>query len=314
MIRADADLVASLEARDYHPLWTRYQRITPHAPRRRDAPMLWRWRDFEPFAARAATEVPIEDIERRAIIMTNPAFGGETVTTANLIGAFTILEPGDHARPHRHTAAAIRFATRAEGAVTIVNGERCEMHAGDLVLTPPMCWHGHINEGNARTVWFDAANMPLVCGLEASFFEPATPENLAKPLTQHAKVRYPGAETRAQLDTLAADADGSKTLRYINPTTDGAVMATLDCYATRLRANATTRALRATYSQVVLVVSGEGESQIGDQRFEWSQHDVLTVPQWTWATHTARSSSAEFFIVSDYVVMEKLELLRIERG
>ena len=95
----------------------------------------------------------------------NPSLG------SNLIGAFTILKPGDHAVLHRHTAAAIRFATRAEGAVTIVNGRRCEMHAGDLVLTPPMCWHGHINEGRERTYWFDAANMPLVCGLEASFFE-----------------------------------------------------------------------------------------------------------------------------------------------
>jgi gentisate 1,2-dioxygenase len=172
--RADADLIRSLERADYHPLWDRYKRITPIAPRERDRPMLWRWRDFEPLAGRAAREVPIEDVERRAIIMTNPAFGGDTVTTSNLIAAFTILEPGDHAVPHRHTAAAIRFATRAEGAVTIVNGRRCEMRPGDLVLTPPLCWHGHINESGHRTYWFDAANMPLVCGLEASFFEPGS--------------------------------------------------------------------------------------------------------------------------------------------
>ena len=85
-----------------------------------------------------------------------------------------MLEPGDKAVPHRHTAAAIRFSTRAEGAVTIVNGRRCEMKEGDLVLTPPMCWHGHINQGTRRTVWFDAANMPAICALDASFFEPGT--------------------------------------------------------------------------------------------------------------------------------------------
>ena len=134
--------------------------------------MHWRWRDIEPFTERAAKEVGIEDVERRALILANPAFGGATVTTQNLIGAFTVLEPGDKAVPHRHTAAAIRFATRAEGAVTIVNGKRCEMHQGDLVLTPPMCWHGHINQGKRRTVWFDAANMPAICNLDASFFEP----------------------------------------------------------------------------------------------------------------------------------------------
>src|SRR3990172_1647820 len=175
--RADADLIRSLEAASYHPLWDRYKRITPMAPRERDRPMHWRWRDFEPLAGRAAKEVPIADVERRAIICVNPAFGGETVTTSNLIAAFTILEPGDHAVPHRHTAAAIRFATRAEGAVTIVNGRRCEMQPGDLVLTPPMCWHGHINESSHRTYRFDAANMPLICGLEASFFEPGNRDN-----------------------------------------------------------------------------------------------------------------------------------------
>ena len=57
--------------------------------------------------------------------LVNPAFQGETVTTNNLIAAFTVLDPGDRARPHRHTFAAIRFATRAQGAATIVNGRRC---------------------------------------------------------------------------------------------------------------------------------------------------------------------------------------------
>ena len=62
-------------------------------------------------------EVSIDDIERRALIMSHPAFGEETTTTSTLLAAFTVLDPGDHARPHRHTGAAIRFATRAEGAV-----------------------------------------------------------------------------------------------------------------------------------------------------------------------------------------------------
>ena len=105
--------------------------------------------------------MPIDDVERRALILVNPAFGGETITTSNLIAAFTVLDPGDRARPHRHTFAAIRFATRAEGAATIVNGRRCDMQAGDLILTPPMCWHGHINESDHRIIWFDAANIPL---------------------------------------------------------------------------------------------------------------------------------------------------------
>jgi gentisate 1,2-dioxygenase len=312
--RPDADLIRTLEGAHYHPLWDRYKRITPIAPRDRDAPMHWRWRDFEPLAARAAKEVPIEDVERRAIICVNPAFAGETVTTSNLIAAFTILEPGDHAVPHRHTAAAIRFATRAEGAVTIVNGERCEMKPGDLVLTPPMCWHGHVNESDHRTYWFDAANMPLICGLEASFFEPGRRDDAdfwnvgAGAARQY---RYPGEETRAQLAALPAAADGAKWLRYTNAA-GGPVMPTLDCYAARLAQGAPTRPARTTWNAVVLVVSGAGRSTVGERTFEWSQHDVFTVPHWTWVAHTATSTCADLFLVTDRSVYEALDLARLE--
>jgi gentisate 1,2-dioxygenase len=333
--RPDAGLIADLEAAHYHPLWDRYKRITPIAPKPKDAPRHWRWRDFEPFVARAAREVPIEDVERRALICVNPAFGGETATTSNLIGAFTVLEPGDRAVPHRHTASAIRFATRAEGAVTIVNGRRCEMKEGDLVLTPPMCWHGHINAGTTRTVWFDAANMPLVCGLDASFFEPGARSDEAfwrvdegderlyaaaglvpardRPVAaQSPKYRYPGEETRRLLAALAPSPDGQRILRYVNPLTGGPVMPTLDCYAKRLTAGAATRARRVTYNAIYLVVSGQGRSTIGDETFEWSRHDVFTVPHWTWASHGAVGGDADLFLVTDRSLYEALDLVRTE--
>ncbi len=335
-VRPDAALIASLEAAHYHPLWDRYKRITPIQPAPKDAPMHWPWRGFEPFVARAAKEVPIEDVERRAIIMANPAFGGDTVTTSNMIAAFTILEPGDHAVPHRHTASAIRFATRAEGAVTIVNGRRCDMLEGDLVLTPPMCWHGHINAGERRTVWFDAANMPLVCGLDASFFEPGRRDDAdfwkvdegderlwsasgMKPAAaahidgQYPKYRYPGAEAKRLLDAMPRAADGSKLMRYVNPLTGGPVMPMLDCYRMRLPAGGASQPQRTTWNRICLVVEGEGRSTIGDRTFEWSQHDVFTIPHWTWATHTARGGEADFFIVSDYAVFEAMGLVREER-
>src|SRR5207249_1659082 len=60
--RSDASLVAALERSHLHPLWDRYRRITPVAPQPKDAPMHWRWRDIEPFTARAAEEVGIEDV------------------------------------------------------------------------------------------------------------------------------------------------------------------------------------------------------------------------------------------------------------
>ena len=335
--RADADLIEALETARIHPLWDRYKRITPVLPDAPDGAGVWRWRDIEPFAARAAREVAVEDIERRALILAHPAFGGETVTTGNLIAAFTVLEPGDRAVPHRHTASAIRFATRAEGAVTIVNGRRCAMLVGDLVLTPPMCWHGHINEGDDRTVWFDAANIPLVNALHANFFEPGSradnafwevdegderlwqeagleAEGHAHEVAHSPKFRYPGTATRRLLDAAPAGADGAKTVRYVNPLTGGPVMPSLDCYARRLVAGEPTRPRRMLCSHVCLAVSGSGRSAVGEETFEWSRHDVFTVPQWSWARHEALDGDADLFVVTDRPARESLDLMRDELG
>jgi len=334
-LRQSPSFVAELEARHLHPLWDRYQRITPIKPQPRDAPFLWRWRDVEPFLHRSVAEVSINDIERRALIMAHPAFGAETTTTSTLLAAFTVLDPGDRARPHRHTGAAIRFATQAEGAVTIVYGRRCEMQAGDLILTPPMVWHGHINESDHRIIWFDAANMPLIRAVDAHFFEPGDPrnnafwqvdageENLwaeaglrAQGATAGAanspKSRYAGEATRRLLALAPPGADGARTIRYVNPVTGGAVMPTLDCYAARLSKGAPTRLKRATYNVVCLVVAGEGRSSIGEQNFEWSQHDVFTIPHWTWARHEAKGGAADLFLVTDKSAFERLDLVREE--
>src|SRR4029453_14437218 len=203
--------------------------------------------------------------------LANPAFGGETITTQNLIGAFTVLEPGDKAVPHRHTAAAIRFATRAEGAVTIVNGGRCEKNRGPPVPPPPMCWQGHINQGPRRTVWFDAANMPAICALDASFFEPGVrhDERFWEVGTEGSDAyRFAGEEMRRRLAEAPVGRDGATTGRYTP--NDDSVMPTLDLYLKRIEAR--TRRVRSTHNAICLVVAGEGRSIIGEKRFEWSRH------------------------------------------
>jgi gentisate 1,2-dioxygenase len=310
---------SDLAAANLHPLWDRFTKITPVRPRAADAPMIWRWQDIAPYAARAAGEVPIEHIERRALILVNPAFGGQTVTTGNLIGAFTVLEPGDRARPHRHTFAAIRFGAQAEGAVTIVNGQRCEMKSGDLVLTPPWCWHGHINEGSRRTVWFDAANLPLIRTLDANFFDPGDPNDADfwrgdqdQGSRRAAHYRYPGADTRSMLSATEPGPDRARTMRYLDPVTGGSAMRALDCSAIRLDTSTPTRRKRATCNHICLVVSGAGRSVVGDHTFEWRQHDVFTIPHWTFAHHEAIGGDADLFVVSDRVVYEQLDLLREE--
>jgi gentisate 1,2-dioxygenase len=103
-----------------------------------------------------------------------------------------------------------------------------------------------------------------------------------------------------------------RVIRYVNPATGGAVMPTLDCYAARLSRGTPTRAKRTTYNVVCLVVTGEGRSRIGEETFEWSQHDVFTIPHWTFARHEARGGDADLFMVTDRSAFERLDLVREE--
>ena len=89
-------------------------------------------------------------------------------------------------------------------------------------------------------------------------------------------------------------------------------MTTLDCYAVRVPNGVATRARRGTHNAVVLAVSGQGRSTIGEKTFEWSQHDIFTIPHWTWASHTAISGDADLFMVTDKAVFERLDLVREE--
>jgi len=177
--------------------------------------------------------------------------------------------------------------------------------------------------------------MPLIRAVDAHFFEPGDPRNnafwqvdqgeealwteaglRAEGATASAanspKYRYPGAATRRLLDAAPAGADGMRVIRYVNPTTGGAVMPTLDCYAARLSRGTPTRAKRTTYNVVCLVVAGEGRSHIGEETFEWSQHDVFTIPHWTFARHEARGGDADLFMVTDKSAFERLDLVREE--
>ena len=59
----------------------------------------------------------------------------------------SIVNPGEVARAHRHTPAAYRFVVQGSGAYTTVQGQRCRMAPGDLILTPGWTWHDHTNDG-----------------------------------------------------------------------------------------------------------------------------------------------------------------------
>lgn len=332
-----AGMIAALAQRHAQPLWDRYHRITTREPQPVDAPMAWAWHDMEPLIERAAREVAMEDAERRVLLLTHPAFGGRVATTTNLSGGLQTLLPGETARAHRHSLQAIRFVMSGSGAVTTVNQHRCTMAEGDLVLTPAWAWHEHVHTGDARMVWFDGLDLPLLQHLDSLFFEVAGPDaSVSEPqpgrvsmVQQSMALLGPDADTSsgsaqanryrfswkrasAALDHAAPAADGSRWLRYVDGQSFGAVMPTLDCYLLACGRDRPTRRYRSTSNAICVVARGHGSSQIGSSTINWSRHDVFTVPHWNWTSHTASSDDAVLFMMTDREFLASMGYLREE--
>ena len=135
-------------------------------------PFLWKWQDVHESLMRAGEVVSMEDAERRTVRLLNPALRDRQATTHTIHFSFQYVKSGEHARPHRHTAAAFRFILKGSGAYTTVNGQKCVMEEGDLILTPQLSWHDHTNDSGKPIIWLDGLDIPLVQSLQQLLFEP----------------------------------------------------------------------------------------------------------------------------------------------
>jgi len=228
---------------------------------------------------------------------------------------------------------------QGHGAVTSVNQHRCPMSEGDLVLTPAWTWHEHVHSGDARMVWFDGLDLPLMQQLDSMFFEIAGPgASTFEPEPTRAPVaRWDGAQLGPDADTQGNGAspnryrfswqraqaalagakplsDGSRWLRYVDGQSHGAVMPTLDCYLLAGGKGQPTRLQRTTSNAICVVARGQGNSQIGGTTIAWSQHDVFTVPHWTWTSHTAATDDAVLFMMTDREFLASMGYLREEHA
>src|SRR5256884_44628 len=122
-----------------------------------------------------------------------------------LVANIQIVMPGEIARAHRHSGAALRLIIEGRGGYTVVNGERVPMAPGDLVLTPNWSWHDHANDTDAPMIWLDGLDTPLVRMQEAGFFEEYHQERqeLAPPVNA-SEWHYPMSEMRAALERRGA--------------------------------------------------------------------------------------------------------------
>ena len=164
-------------------------------------------------------------------------------------------------------------------------------------------------------IWLDGLDTPLVRMLEAGFYEEYHREGQDFGAAVNASQwHYPMSEMRAALLQLAAGETGEEiVLEYTNRVTGGPVMPTIACHMQLLRPGEETRARRRVCRTNYHVVEGAGYSMVGDQRLDWEDKDVFTVPTWTFHEHVNSGDLPAFlFSFTDAPVMKALSLYREE--
>ncbi len=153
------------------PLWPSLRALLPpDKPRPNTRATHWSYQSLRPLLLQAGELTPIEKAERRVLVLANPGHGLEKMqASAAMYLGMQLLLPGEWAPAHRHTPNAVRMIVEGEGAYTTVDGEKCPMSRGDLVLTPTGLWHEHGHDGSEPVVWLDVLDLPLVYYMEASY-------------------------------------------------------------------------------------------------------------------------------------------------
>lgn len=331
-------LYDDLAAADLRPLWTITEQLLTPTPRPRAVPWLWPASTMWPLARRTIRLVPVErGGERRVLSLQNPGLGGAPYAVGTLWGAIQCLGPHETAPAHRHSPGAIRFVLDGEGVWTTVDGDACDMRPGDLVLTPSMNWHDHVNGGDREMFWFDGLDLPMVAALDGVFFEeyPGPGESQPEPAEHNVSERVHAAGTRyaagsttalsprhsplmiyrwedtaAELDRLAAASDAPLlALEYVDPGTGASVLPTLACAVHRIRAGRRSTPVRRAGNAVYVAFAGHGSSVIDGMRFDWGPGDMFVAPSWAAVEH-ASDEQADLFVLTDAPVLRALGLQR----
>ena len=333
------DYVAELASHNLVPLWPNLRGVMPPGkPRPQTRATHWPYATIRPLLLRAGELAPIEKAERRVLVLANPGHTLEKMqASAAIYLGMQLLLPGEWAPSHRHTPNAVRMVVEGTGAWSTVEGEKCPMLRGDLILTPTGLWHEHGHDGNEPVVWLDVLDLPLVYYMETSYHVESgrqevlpghgerayargglvpTPvferSNKAYPM-----LRYPWADARAALESLAEDQPSLEAvqLTYSNPETGGHAENILGFYALMLRPGQALKLPVRSPAMVFHVIEGGAQVQIEDQRFTLLEADTCCAPGYTpvMLTNTSDEAPAFIFIADETPLHQKLGVFEKRR-
>ncbi|CAN5368382.1 gentisate 1,2-dioxygenase [soil metagenome] len=314
------DYREALTQQNLVPLWPSLRAVLPPGkPQPRTRATAWSYQALKPLLLQAGELTPIEKAERRVLVLANPGHGLEKMqASAAIYLGMQLLLPGEWAPSHRHTPNAVRMIVEGEGAYTTVDGEKCPMSRGDLILTPTGLWHEHGHDGTEPVIWLDVLDLPLVYYMEASYHidgerqavKPGRGDRvyasggmLPTPMFERSSkaypmLRYPWVEARAALETLADDQPELEAvqLTYVNPETGGDAENILGFYALMLRAGQTLKLPMRSPAMVFHVIEGGIEVNVEEQAFTLAEADTCCAPGYSAVTLRNLSADAPAFV------------------
>jgi len=332
-----ADYRAALARQNLVPLWPSLRAVLPpDRPQPRTRATHWSYESLRPLLLQAGELTPIEKAERRVLVLANPGHGLEKMqASAAMYLGMQLLLPGEWAPAHRHTPNAVRMVVEGEGAWSTVDGEKCPMQRGDLILTPTGLWHEHGHDGSEPVVWLDVLDLPLVYYMEASYHVEGgrqtvrpgrgdrayarggvvpTPvferSNKAYPM-----LRYPWADARAALESLAADQPGREAVQvtYTNPETGAHAQNILGFHALMLRPGQTLKLPVRSPASVFHLIEGGATAQVEDQAFRLDTADTCCAPGYSAVTlaNASPTAPAFLFVADETPLHQKLGVFEV---
>ena len=335
-----ADYVAALRERNLVPLWPSLRGVLPpRQPTRQTRPTHWTYADIKPLLLKAGELTPIEKAERRVLVLANPGHTLEKMqaSSAMYLG-MQLLLPGDWAPSHRHTPHAVRMLVEGEGAWTTVEGEKCPMERGDLILTPTGLWHEHGHDGADPVIWLDVLDLPLAYYLEVSYHlngarqdtKPGEGQrNYARagvvptPVfgrsgRRYPLLRYPWADARAALQSLAANQPDLAHVQvtYVNPETGEDAENILGFHALMLRPGQTLALPARSPAVVYHVIEGGARVTTESQGFDLAPADTCCIPGYAATTLSNLSDTvpAFVFVADESPLHRKLGVYEVRSG
>lgn len=331
------DYRQALTAQNLVPLWPSLRAVLPPGqPGPRTQPTMWPYESLRPLLMKAGELTPIEKAERRVLVLANPGHGLEKMQASSSIYlGMQLLLPGEWAPAHRHTPNAVRMIVEGEGAYTTVNGEKCPMQRGDLILTPTGLWHEHGHDGEKPVVWLDVLDLPLVYYIEASYAVEGEKQELkpgqrdraylrggvvpspvfTRGTDAYPMLRYPWAEVRAALEALAVERPDIEAVQvaYVDPEDGSDCQNILGFSALMLRPGETLALPARSPAMVFHVIDGGATVSVDAATFTLAEADTCCAPGFSRVTLKNRSTDepAFVFIADESPLHRKLGLYEV---